>query len=167
MTQPPQETNFPSPVALKIGKLLLEDIRTLIALKEYPIRDYPWTEVERITLTAQEKQQAAFIQSQLINEPTHLLNEATIWARAIYPLLALAETDSIRAWAEITLNAQFPTFSISGIADGVLGKSVAGRLEAPYLVVVEAKRGIEAVDPIPQLYGELLMEREEVMGNRE
>lgn len=65
MTQPPQETNLPSPVALKIGKLSLEDIRTFVTLKEYPIRDYPWTEVEGIPLTAQEEQQAAFIQSQL------------------------------------------------------------------------------------------------------
>jgi hypothetical protein len=47
-------------------------------------------------------------------------------------------------------------FEIVGMADGILGRSLAGRLVSPYLMVVEAKRRIEAIDPIPQLYGQLL-----------
>jgi hypothetical protein len=144
------------PIVLTIGKLGLADLRSVVTLIEHPIRDYDWTKPEQTTISPAEAQHASFIQSQLLNQPAHLLNEATIWARAIYPLLALAETEYIRAWSEIALNAQFPRFSISGVADGVLGRSIAGRLEAPYFVVVEAKRGIEAVDPVPQLYGELL-----------
>ena len=60
-----------------------------------------------------------------------------------------------RAWAEVALAGQFSTFEIFGVADGALGRSIAGRLISPYLVVVETKRGIEA-DPIPQLYGQML-----------
>lgn len=150
------EATRDQPIVLTIGKLTLADLRSVVTLIEHPIRDYAWTKPEQITITPAEAQHASFIQAQLLNQPAHLLNEATIWARAIYPLLALAETDYIRAWSEIALNAQFPRFSISGIADGVLGRSIAGRLEAPYFVVVEAKRGIEAADPLPQLYGELL-----------
>ncbi|NJM45272.1 MAG: hypothetical protein HC860_03190 [Alkalinema sp. RU_4_3] len=150
------DTARDQPIVLTIGKLNLTDLRSVVTLREHPIREYGWTKPAAVTISTAEAQQANFIQSQLRNQPAHLLNEATIWARAIYPLLALAETDYIRAWSEIALNAQFPGFSIGGIADGVLGRSIAGRLEAPYFVVVEAKRGIEAVDPIPQLYGELL-----------
>lgn len=150
------ETTRDQPIVLTTGKLNLTDLRSVVTLREHPIREYSWTKPAAVTISTSEAQQVNFIQSQLLNQPAHLLNEATIWARAIYPLLALAETDYIRAWSEITLNAQFPRFSIGGIADGVLGRSIAGRLEAPYFVVVEAKRGIEAVDPIPQLYGELL-----------
>jgi hypothetical protein len=84
------------------------------------------------------------------------MNEATVWARAIYPLLMLAEQDAVRAWAQVPLRATYPTFEISGVVDGVLGKELAGELEAPYLVFVEAKRGIEAQNPQYQLYGEML-----------
>ena len=34
------------------------------------------------------------------------LNEATLWSRALYPLLELAETGRVRAWAEVTLAAK-------------------------------------------------------------
>ena len=37
-----------------------------------------------------------------------------------------------------------------------MGYSVAGRLEMPYLVVVETKRGVENQNPIFQLYAQLL-----------
>ena len=38
----------------------------------------------------------------------------------------------------------------------MLGRSVIGRVEAPYLVVVVAKKGVEAQSPVYQLYGQLL-----------
>ncbi|MCU0550572.1 MAG: hypothetical protein MUC48_14580 [Leptolyngbya sp. Prado105] len=141
---------------LTIGKVSLGDLTSLIQLEEKGVAAHPWLNGQGITLTEIEQQQLAIVQSRLLNDPTHLLNEATIWSRAIYPLLLLAERDNIRAWAEVTLSAQFSTFDISGIADGAIGQSIAGRLISPYLVVVETKRGIEGADPIPQLYGQLL-----------
>ncbi len=98
----------------------------------------------------------ADIQNRIAQDRPQLMNEATVWARAIYPVLMLAEQDFVRAWAQVPLRATYPTFEISGVADGVLGKGLAGELEAPYLVVVEAKRGIEAQNPQYQLYGEML-----------
>jgi hypothetical protein len=141
---------------LTIGKVSLNDLTSLVRLEEKGVAAYPWLNDQGITLTEMEQQQLAIVQSRLLNDPTHLLNEATIWSRAIYPLLLLAERDNIRAWAEVTLSAQFSAFDISGIADGAIGQSIAGRLISPYLVVVETKRGIEGADPIPQLYGQLL-----------
>ncbi len=37
-----------------------------------------------------------------------------------------------------------------------MGPSFAGRIQCPYLVMVETKRGIENTNPIFQLYGQLL-----------
>ena len=54
------------------------------------------------------------------------------------------------------LSAVYSQFEVDGIADGVMGYSVAGRLEMPYLVVVETKRGVENQNPIFQLYAQLL-----------
>jgi hypothetical protein len=141
---------------LTMGKLTLADIRQVVQLQEEGVRDYPWLAVEDIVLSPDEETQLKFMQSKLTHEPTHLLNEATIWSRAIYPLLLLAEQDDIRAWSEVPLYADYLTFQVSGVADGVLGKTVAGRMVAPYLVMVEAKRGLGGEDPIPQLYGQLL-----------
>jgi len=56
----------------------------------------------------------------------------------------------------VSLKARYPTFEVEGIADGALGRSFGGRLQCPYLVVVETKRGIEGQNPIGQLYGQLL-----------
>ncbi len=39
-------------------------------------------------------------------------------------LLMLAETKTIRAWAELPLSCQYKQFSLDGIVDGVLGKRV-------------------------------------------
>jgi len=141
---------------LTIEKVSLSDLTSLIQLEEKGVAAYPWLNDQGITLTEMEQQQLEIVQSRLLNDPTHLLNETTIWSRAIYPLLLLAERDNIRALAEVTLSAQFPTSDISGTADGAIGQSIAGRLISPYLVVAETKRGIEGANPIPQLYGQLL-----------
>ena len=55
------------------------------------------------------------------------------------------------------LSAVYNQFEVDGIANGVMGYSVAGWLEMPYLVVVETKRGVENQNPIFQLYAQLLV----------
>ena len=139
-----------------LASLSLKDLKHLVHLQEGKVADYEWNRVDSIELDERELQQIEEVRSHLINHDTTLMNEATIWARAIYPLLLLAERDQIEAWAEVALRAKYPTFELEGLADGVLGKSVAGRLEAPYLIVVEAKKGVEAQNPVYQLYGQLL-----------
>lgn len=141
---------------LTLASLSLQEIKKFVQLIEGRVGTYDWNNVEDLTVTPHEQQQLIEVRSHLINRDTTLMNEATIWSRAIYPLLLLAESNDIEAWAEIPLSAQYPTFTLEGIADGVLGRNVAGRLEVPYLVVVEAKRGIDAPTPVYQLYGQLL-----------
>ncbi len=131
-------------------------LKRFIHLEERDLNDYEWLQVDSIALTAEEQQHLRPIQSRLRSYRTHLMNEATLWARAIYPLLLLAEQGSIQAWSGVAMQATYPQFEIDGIADGVLGKYVSGFPETPYLVVVEAKRGLETSNPVYQLYGQLL-----------
>lgn len=141
---------------LILTKISLADLKRLIHLQEQDVTSPPWTQVDSIRLTDHELRQLQDIQARLLNCHAHLMNEATLWARGIYPLLSLAEQGSLQAWAQVPLQAQYTLFEIDGIADGVLGKTVTGRLEVPYLVVVETKKGIEGQNPVFQLYGQLL-----------
>jgi hypothetical protein len=141
---------------LSIGKLNFENLANFVEIQEKANTNSSWTAVESAELTADEITQSDFITQRLAAEPAHLLNEATIWARAIYPLLVLGEYGEIRARAEVPLAAQYQKFYINGIADGAMGKTIGSRVVAPFLVILEAKRGIEGSDPIPQLYGEML-----------
>ncbi len=130
-------------------------LRSLIILQEQGIVAAQWDRMMSET-TEQERAHLQVIQSHLLNYSLSLMSEATIWARAIYPLLMLAERDHIQAWAQVPLRAEFPRFVLEGNVDGVLGNSVSGLLDTPYLIVVEAKGGLEATHPQFQLYGEML-----------
>jgi hypothetical protein len=131
-------------------------LKRWVNLQEHGIAEYSWLNVDAIPLSEAEQQQLQYLQSRLRNSKMLLMNEATVWARGIYPLLTLAEQGQIQAWSEVALRASYAQFEIDGIADGVLGRCVSGFLETPYLVIVEAKRGLEATNPIYQLYGQLL-----------
>lgn len=143
-------------VQLSCSSLTLASLRTLLSIQDAGVQSYDWTDTSAATLSAAVQRQVTDIQERLLNDRPQLMNEATVWARVIYPLLMLAEQDSIRAWAQIPLKAIYPAFEVNGVADGVLGRGLAGDVQAPYLVVVEAKRGIEARSPQYQLYGEML-----------
>ncbi|MEO0536237.1 MAG: hypothetical protein AAF215_20475 [Cyanobacteria bacterium P01_A01_bin.123] len=141
---------------LLFSNLTLADLKPLVEINDRGVGKRDWMQVDGVSLTDNEQRQLQDVQSRLVNYRTQLMNEATVWARAIYPLLVLAERDFVQAWAEVALKASYPTFEVSGIVDGVLGKGLSGEIEAPYLVVLEAKRGIEAQNPQYQLYGQLL-----------
>ncbi len=141
---------------LVFSKITRDDLKCFVNIQEKGIAIHPWLQVDAVSIDEKEQNDLQTIQSHLLNYDTHLMNEATIWARAIYPLLLLSEQDNIQAWAEVPLKAQYGEFELEGIADGVLGKCVTGFLETPYLVVVEAKRGLENESPLLQLYGQLL-----------
>lgn len=141
---------------LTFASTTLKDIQAVVHLEESDAFTADWVKVAAIELTLDELQQLERLKSHLVNEKLHLLNEATLWARAIYPMLLIAEQDNVRAWSEVPLQARYAQFEIEGVVDGVLGRSVAGRLEAPYLTVVETKRGIENQNPLFQLYAQLL-----------
>lgn len=143
--------------------LSAKELKQIAKVDDRGIAAYPWMDVEhlsdvafQVSLNDLERRQVADITSRLLHHKTSLMNEATIWSRAIYPLLVLAEQEKIQAWVQVPLEVQYPHVRLQGTADGVLGYSRSGILETPYLIVVEAKRGLEASDPSSQLYGELL-----------
>ncbi len=143
-------------IHLSLSKIKPGDLDAVVTLTERDALSWKWTQVDTIQLRDREQQQVQDLQARLLRERPPLMNEATVWARVIYPLLLLAEQDTIQAWAQVELKAQYKTFEISGIADGVLGHCITGELKTPYLIVVEAKRGLDAENPKYQLYGQLL-----------
>lgn len=138
-----------------LADLTQESVRSLVHLVERGIVLSRW-EAMRGPITVQEEQHLQLITSYLFNYRLDLMNEATIWARAIYPLLLLAESGSVQAWAQVALWAKFPEFELEGFVDGVLGYAISGNIDVPYLIVVEAKRGLEARNPQYQLLGAML-----------
>lgn len=151
-----QRVGTQSMETLKFSTLTKADLRRVVDLNECGIEAYPWSIPGEVAMSETEQLQLQALNAKLLHVQVHLMNEATIWSRAIYPLLLLAEQPKVQAWAEITLAAQYPQFRLEGIADGVIGRCVAETIEAPYLVVVEAKKGLEGQNPLAQLYGQLL-----------
>ena len=111
----------------------------------------------QMSLTDDERRRLEEIKSTLRHRHIAVMNEATLWTRAIYPLLMLAEQGRVRAWSGVSLKAAYPTFALEGEVDGALAPATGGRIRPPYLIIVhEAKRGLNAPDPLYQLYGEML-----------
>jgi hypothetical protein len=115
-----------------------------------------WEERGRKELSESDRAASATVAGKLLYYKAHRVNEATIWARAIYPLLMLAERGSIRAWSRVPLEATFDDVEIHGEADGALAGSMDEEIGPPYLVVVDAKRGVAGTDPVAQLLGAML-----------
>ena len=137
------------------SQLTEEVIHSLVTLEEQDGALEEWEKMQ-IPLTEDEHRRLQDIKSTLRHHHVLSMNEATLWARAIYPILMLAEQGRVRAWSGVSLKAAYPTFALEGEVDGALAPSVAGRMRPPYLIVHEAKRGLNAPDPLYQLYGEML-----------
>lgn len=135
--------------------LVADKLNSVVKIVDQGIVLTSW-QSRRLACTEQEQQRLNIIQSYLNDRHITLMNEATIWARAIYPLLLLAERDNIQVWSQVSLTAQYPRFNLEGIVDGVVGDCTSGTITTPYLVVVEAKRALESNNPPYQLYGEML-----------
>ena len=115
-----------------------------------------WDDLARREISARTRAAIEPILDKLRNYGVSRVNEATLWARAIYPLLALAERDDILAWSVVPLSGRFNDVEIGGEVDGALASSFLDQIELPYFVVVEAKRGVGATDPLPQALGAML-----------
>ncbi len=115
------------------------------ALEQTPI-----TESDRVTLASNAERLKRFHSTRA--------NEATLWSRAIYPLLMLAESEDIIAWAQAPLLARWAPgdLELRGVVDGALALDEAGLPAEPYLLVIEAKRGVDAQDPMAQCVGSML-----------
>ena len=137
------------------SQLSEETLKTLVTLNEKYIAPEEWEKMQ-VALTAEEGRQLEELKSKLRHRHLLVMNEATLWARAIYPMLMLAEQGHVQAWSSVPLKAAYSTFELEGEADGVLAPSLGGRIQPPYLIVHEAKRGLHAPDPLYQLCGEML-----------
>jgi hypothetical protein len=140
---------------LLFPELTLDDLHGLARLDDRGLRHQPWEDLARSELTAEEDQTVARVSADLRRFQPSLVTEATVFARSIYPLLVLAEAEGVQALADVTITAHLGDVELAGTADGALGRPVAGELQAPFLVLVEAKRGVEGRSPVAQLYGEL------------
>ena len=115
-----------------------------------------WESMQKPGLTPAEVAQIDYLKSILRERALVVMNEGTLWARAIYPLLVLAEHTYIQAWTGVPLKATYPSFELEGVADGALAPAAAGKPCQPYFIVYAAKRGVNAPDPQVQLYGQML-----------
>ena len=138
-----------------LSQLTEETLVLLVTLHEEGGTSSEWEKMQ-VALTPEERVHLDYIKSDVHRDHLPIMNESTIWVRAIYPLLRLAEHGHIQAWSGVPLKARYPAFELEGEADGALAPSVGGRIQPPYLVVHEAKRGINAPNPQFQLYGEML-----------
>jgi hypothetical protein len=141
---------------LSFSQLSWDDLASLVRLDERGIDRQSWGDLARGELTEIEERIIDRVIAGLQRIQPSLANEATVWSRAIFPLLFLAETERIVAQADVPLAARIGEVELTGCADGAFGTPIAGELRAPFLIVVEAKRGIEGYNPVAQLYGELL-----------
>jgi hypothetical protein len=115
-----------------------------------------WEELAGREISERDRTALGLIVAKLRDFRLHLANEATVWARAIYPLLELAERGGIYAFALVPLAAKFDDVEVRGEADGALAAGVNAEPATPYVVVIEAKRGVGAAEPVSQLLGAML-----------
>jgi hypothetical protein len=141
---------------LLFSQLSPDDIEALVRLDNRGIRPEPWDALSRGELTETEQRIVDYVVTDLRHFEPSLVNEATVWGRAIFPLLVLAEAEGVQAQADVPLSARLGDVELAGSADGALGRPYAGALRVPFLIVVEAKRGVEGYNPVTQLHGEML-----------
>lgn len=144
---------------LALASMTLDDLGRLAALESRSMTQEPWQDFVSAVDDATSVQ-LAYLTGKLAAARPTTLNEATLWSRAIYPLLELAETDLVRAWAQVPISAKDPhtDTELAGVVDGVLAHEgvLSGAPGQPFLLVMEAKRGMDATDPRPQLLGAIL-----------
>jgi hypothetical protein len=138
------------------NQLNATNLKDIATIRYEPAQPAVWEDLARREIGDAGREALAPIVKKLRDFGLHLANEATVWSRAIYPLLALAERRGIFAFSLVPLSATFDDLEIRGEADGALAASVNAEPSRPYLVVVEAKRGIGATEPVSQLLGALL-----------
>jgi hypothetical protein len=139
----------------KFSELTIAAFKSIATLHEQGVVPAMWEQM-KVDLAEKELEQIELLKARLFYRPVLRMNEAMVWSRAIYPLLVLAERPGVQAWVEVPMKASFQRFTLEGIVDGVLGNDTYDVAETPYLVVLEAKRGLENYDPKGQLYGQML-----------
>jgi hypothetical protein len=141
--------------SFNFSRLTAGFLNSMVTLREKGITPALWDTTD-VSLTEHERQRVEAIISSLAHKSILLMNEATIWSRAIYPLLVLAEQGELETWSQLPLKAEYPGFFLEGIADGAVGNNISGPTMSFCIIVVEVKRESEEQDPLSQLYGAML-----------
>src|SRR5262249_45259669 len=138
------------------SELTPEFLNSIVTMEEKGVKPELWDKID-VSLTGQELQQVESIVSSFLNRSVAQMNEATIFSRAIFPLLVLAEKDRLETWAQWPLNAQYSGFAFKGIADAVIGFNISGITKSSfYLIVLQAKLGMQARNLQGRLYAAML-----------
>src|SRR5262245_57597182 len=141
--------------SFNFSRLTADFLNSMFTMREKGVTPALWDTAD-VSLTEHERQRVEAIISSLEHKSILLMNEATIWSRAIYPLLVLAEQGELEVWSQLPLKAQYPRFVLEGSADGAVGYNISGPTKSFCLVVVQVKREPESQDPLFQLYGAML-----------
>src|SRR5262245_20125913 len=108
-----------------LSELTPESLNSVVTIEDKGVTPELWDKID-VSLTGQELQRVESIVSSFLNRSVAQMNEATIFSRAIYPLLVLAEKDRLETCPQSPLNAQYSGFALKGIADAVIGFNVSG-----------------------------------------
>jgi hypothetical protein len=76
--------------SFKFSRLTAGFLNSMVTVREMGVTPALWDTTD-VSLTENERQRVEAIISSLAHKSIVLMNEATIWSRAIYPLLVLAE----------------------------------------------------------------------------
>ncbi len=107
------------------GKVSLMDLKQVVNLQPQGMGEFDWLRIDQILLSNYEQQRLDDLRRSLSKTRSHLLNEATIWSRVIYPLLALAEQGTVQAWAQVNLSAKYHCRCLDLLSGG--GTGIGGR----------------------------------------
>lgn len=78
-----------TPIKLSGSNIAKKQLQQLVSIQDQGIKVYEWLEIQDVVIEPKIQQELGYIVDRLLNYDTHLMNEATIWSRAIYPLLSL------------------------------------------------------------------------------
>jgi hypothetical protein len=140
-----------------LRQLTIDQLRDLVVVDNAGMDPSRWEARERGALSETEQTPLAALRSYLVSTRVTLFNEATLWGRAIYPLMMMAERGPLHAYAQVPMSATLPRGALRGEVDGALAhEGLGAEVTSPYLLIVEAKRGVENHDPVAQLIGGLV-----------
>ena len=123
-----------------LSQLTEETLNTLVTLHEVDGAPETWEKMQG-TLTPEEHILLDYLRTTLHRHNLMVMNEITLWSRAIYPLLRLAEQGTIQAWAGVPLKATYPTFKLEGEADGHSHPLLGERCAPPISLCMKPREG--------------------------
>ena len=119
--RPPPGSTIAAMKTVALASLTADDLASLTQLVSEGVTNDPWEAFLGATLSDEDRRGLAFVLKHL--RPFSVaLNESTLWGRAIFPLLMLAETERIAAWSQVPVTGAAPAgeVAVTGVIDGVL-----------------------------------------------